>query len=230
VSWSWQSYDGAMSSAAMTRMLVLGVVSIFEPANGYQIRRELLSWGVEQWADVKPGSIYSMLTTLARRGLLVRHDLPEGNRSVAVYATSNAGRTEFEQLVMAGLEGSDTLDRSVFKTALSFSPFLTRELVLRGLRRRLDRVAGAAAVLRDKVEVEASVRVIPPQVVHSLVLDLALAEAEQRWLSDFVALVEAGSMVFHGEPGGWMPPDDDSAWEMVDQSARYREQIAALLA
>ena len=29
----------------MTRMLVLGVVALLEPANGYQIRRELLSWG-----------------------------------------------------------------------------------------------------------------------------------------------------------------------------------------
>ena len=29
-----------------TRMLLLGAVAIFEPVNGYQIRRELLTWGV----------------------------------------------------------------------------------------------------------------------------------------------------------------------------------------
>jgi hypothetical protein len=34
-----------------TRLLLLGPVAIFEPVNGYQIRRELMSWGVESWAN-----------------------------------------------------------------------------------------------------------------------------------------------------------------------------------
>jgi hypothetical protein len=33
-----------------TRLLVLGAVRIFQPAHGYLVRRELLSWGVENWA------------------------------------------------------------------------------------------------------------------------------------------------------------------------------------
>jgi hypothetical protein len=33
-----------------TRMLLLGAVALFEPVNGYQIRRELLSWHVDRWA------------------------------------------------------------------------------------------------------------------------------------------------------------------------------------
>jgi len=217
-----------MSSATTTRMLVLGVVSIFEPANGYQIRRELLSWGVEQWADLKPGSVYSMLSTLTKQHLLIRHDLHEGTRSVAVYAVSEAGRSEFQQLVAGGLGESDTMDRTVFKTALSFSPFLSREDVLRGIRRRLGRVAEMRNDLTDKIELNAQVPVIPPQVVHSLVLDVNLIDAELRWLRDFVTMLEAGSMSFAGEPGGWAPAPDDSGWEMIDQSARYRELIAAL--
>ncbi len=217
-----------MPSATTTRMLVLGVVSIFEPANGYQIRRELLSWGVEQWADLKPGSVYSMLNTLSKQQLLIRHDLHEGTRSVAVYAVSEAGRAEFQELVSAGLGDSDTMDRSVFKTALSFSAFLPREHVLRGIRRRLGRVAEARQSLTDKIEHNAQVPLIPPQVVHSLVLDITLIDAELRWLRDFVTMLEAGSMSFAGEPGGWASAVEDSAWEMVDQSARYRQLIAAL--
>lgn len=42
-------------SALTTRILVLGVVRIFGPANGYQLRRELLSWEVERWAHLNPG-------------------------------------------------------------------------------------------------------------------------------------------------------------------------------
>ena len=219
-----------MSSATMTRMLLLGVVSVFQPVNGYQARRELLSWGVEQWADLKPGSVYSMLTTLTKQRLLVRHDLREGHRTVAVYGVSDAGSAEFTRLVAAGLAESETMDRTLFKTALSFSPFLPRQEVLRGLRSRVGRVVEMRRDLMEKIELNASAQFMPPHVAHSLVLDVTLMEAELTWLRDFVTMLEAGSLTFSGEPGGWMPPPEDSGWEMAEQSARYREQIAAMLA
>lgn len=58
-----------------TQMLLLGAVGLFGPVNGYQIRRELLSWQVDRWLNVQPGSIYHALTQLSRSGLLTRHDL-----------------------------------------------------------------------------------------------------------------------------------------------------------
>ncbi len=42
-------------AATETRLLVLGAVSLFEPVNGYQIRRELMSWEVDRWAHINPG-------------------------------------------------------------------------------------------------------------------------------------------------------------------------------
>jgi len=53
-----------------TRMLLLGAVAMFEPVNGYQIRRELVSWQVDRWAHGKPGSIYNGLGTLTCQELL----------------------------------------------------------------------------------------------------------------------------------------------------------------
>jgi hypothetical protein len=41
-----------------TRLLLLGVVAVFEPVNGYRIRCEPVSWHVEEWADLNPGSVY----------------------------------------------------------------------------------------------------------------------------------------------------------------------------
>jgi ABC-2 type transport system permease protein len=40
-------------------MLVLGVVRIFQPVHGYDVRRELVSWHAEGWGNVAPGSIYN---------------------------------------------------------------------------------------------------------------------------------------------------------------------------
>ena len=59
-----------------TRLLLLGVVRIFQPAYGYQLRRELLTWNVQEWANINPGSIYTGLRTLAKHGYL--QELEEG--------------------------------------------------------------------------------------------------------------------------------------------------------
>ncbi|RKH24127.1 PadR family transcriptional regulator, partial [Corallococcus sp. CA031C] len=71
--------------SSTTRLLLLGADGLFEPVNGYQIRRELMSWQADQWANVAPGSIYHGLARLSADGLLTRHDVTEGARDVAVY-------------------------------------------------------------------------------------------------------------------------------------------------
>ncbi len=76
-----------------TRLLLLGTVALFEPVNGYQIRRELMSWQVDRWANVNPGSIYHGLGSLVSSGLAVRHDLADGAREVAVYELTDDGHT-----------------------------------------------------------------------------------------------------------------------------------------
>jgi DNA-binding PadR family transcriptional regulator len=53
-----------------TRMLVLGVVRLFQPVHGYDVRRELVSWHVDEWASIAPGSIYNALKSLAKEGLI----------------------------------------------------------------------------------------------------------------------------------------------------------------
>ena len=63
-----------------TRLLVLGAVRIFQPAHGYLVRRELLSWDVENWAAINPGSIYNMLRTLTRDGLLAEVDTADAGQ------------------------------------------------------------------------------------------------------------------------------------------------------
>ena len=61
-----------------TRLLVLGVVRIFGPVHGYDVRRELLSWRMQDWMNIQPGSIYSALKTLEKDGLVETVDDPGG--------------------------------------------------------------------------------------------------------------------------------------------------------
>ena len=118
-------------------MLLLGAVQLFEPVNGYQIRRELVSWRVDEWAHINPGSIYSGLETLARAGHLARHSLVEGNRTVTVYTTTEEGRAEFQRLFAEAVRTHDRGSARGFTTALSLAPLVDREVFLGLLEERL---------------------------------------------------------------------------------------------
>src|SRR3954447_9683673 len=117
-------------ASTSTRMLLLGAVQLFEPVNGYQIRRELVSWRVDEWAHINPGSIYSGLETLARAGHLGRHALVEGSRRVTVYPTTDAGRAEFQRLFAQAVRTHDRGSARGFTTALALQPLVDRDVFL----------------------------------------------------------------------------------------------------
>src|SRR6478609_1918368 len=109
-----------------TRMLLLGAVALFEPVNGYQFRRELLSWQVDRWAHTNPGSIYHGLTSLTGQGFLDRHDLLDAGREVAVYELTDGGRAELRRLMIEALETVNPYERTGFTVAFSMLPLLDR--------------------------------------------------------------------------------------------------------
>ncbi|MBM6402309.1 PadR family transcriptional regulator [Phycicoccus sonneratiae] len=211
-------------AATETRLLLLGSVMIFEPVNGYQIRRELVSWNVEEWAHVNPGSIYSGLTTLARRGELERHDLVDGTRPVAVYTTTPTGREAFGRMWREAVETVDLLSPLGFHTAIALMALVPREEVADALAARLS--ALDVGVLRQ-VETQGSMEHSPPHVRAMADLWMGLAQTEREWIVTTLRRVRAGELDLLGEEPTWAPRADDPGWEMARDRARYVEMIAA---
>lgn len=211
-------------AATETRLLLLGTVMLFEPVNGYQLRRELLSWQVEDWAHVNPGSIYSGLTTLAKQGNVERHDLVDGSREVAVYTSTAAGRAEFERLWTSAIETVDLLSPLPFHTGLSLMPLMERDAVLGALRNRL---ANLDAKLREQLAQEPELGAVPPHVGHLADLWMGMSQTEREWLTNLIALIERGELAMRGEPMDWEVPSDDPGWQMASDRDRYRRLIAA---
>src|ERR1700712_5639306 len=114
-----------------TRLLLLGAVRIFQPVHGYLLRRELLSWQVEDWAHVKPGSIYSGLRTLAAHGLV--EELP---RDPVSYRLAPDGGVEFQRLLSQALREPDWSDPTRLLGGLCFFTTLPRDEVREALRAR----------------------------------------------------------------------------------------------
>jgi DNA-binding PadR family transcriptional regulator len=206
-----------------TRMLLLGAVALFEPVNGYQIRRELMSWQVDQWANINPGSIYHALTSLTEKGHLTRHDLVDNGRTVAVYEMSASGRAELERLVTRSLQAVDVYNGVSFYAAFSLAPLLERPAVIQQLSVRLQ------ALERTDKELDAAIRanthMAPPHTGAALRLQLDKLRSERAWLVEVLDDVRSGKLFFAGDAPGWAPAEDDPGWQMDADRKRYREML-----
>lgn len=132
-----------------TRLLVLGAVRLFQPAHGYLVRRELLSWDVESWAAVDPGSIYNMLRSLTRDGLLeeVGADRDGGPARVAYQVTMD-GEVAYFGLLNKAFREIDDRDPHLLPAALCFLPTMTREQALSNINPFKHVVDGVRAAFR----------------------------------------------------------------------------------
>jgi DNA-binding PadR family transcriptional regulator len=220
-------------SALTTRILVLGVVKVGGPANGYQLRRELLSWDVERWAQLNPGSVYSMLNTLAAGGLVAKHDLPASgeDRAATVFTITEEGERQLVALVTASLEEvRDSGDLLPLRVAFNFASFLRRDDFLRAARARRAALITARPAFDEQIDRLARTATEPPHVGLELGLEARVVDAQIAWLGEIIEAVESGGLYFVGEDDkvGWRPADDDPGWRMIAERRRYQERLNAM--
>ena len=127
-----------------TRLLVLGAVRIFQPVHGYDVRRELLSWRVDQWANVAPGSIYNALKTLTKEKFLkvVGTGQIGGRPERTQYSLTPDGEKEYQTLLRATWwKVMPPVDELM--PALCFMPSLGAEELTAALEHRITALEGA---------------------------------------------------------------------------------------
>jgi DNA-binding PadR family transcriptional regulator len=186
-----------------TRLLLLGAVRIFQPVHGYLLRRELLSWQVEDWAHLNPGSIYSGLRTLVKRGLL-----DETAGDPVSYRLTPDGELEYQRLLSNALRQPEPGDPSRLLGGLCFWTTLPREEVREALRAR-DLVLEAMVSGTDSAArgIETSRRA-PAGTVELFAVTSAWVNGERAWVRDVCARLDAGHYRFAGDPGAPDVPVD----------------------
>lgn len=198
-----------------TRLLVLGVVRIFEPAHGYLLLQELNSWRVDQWANVKPGSIYSTLRTLRKDGLLeiVEAPEPEGSAAKTSYRTTPSGIAEFERLVRHSITDVGSPSIATTMSGIGFLPFFPRAEIIALFRERLAALQAETATLSGTVRGFAEHGPqAPPHVVEHFHFMSSNIQGNLDWTAGLIARLEGGAYSFLGEPPTWTPPADDPLW------------------
>src|SRR5215207_1735521 len=167
-----------------TRLLVLGTVRLFQPAHGYLIRRELLSWDVESWAAVNPGSIYNMLRTLTRDGLLEEVDSGGGGGPARVgYRVTMDGEVAYFGELHRAFWEIDDRDPHLLPAALCFLPTMTRQQALEALAAREAAVRHRITAIEARGRLIVTQRFAPPHTRELFDFEVAHLTGELGWLA-----------------------------------------------
>ena len=186
-------------------MMILGLVKWMQPVHGYDVRRELLSWQADKWANVHPGSIYHALRKLSEEGLLrtVATEQLGARPARTTYELTAKGAEEFESLLRThwwNLEAT----HDPFMAAFSFLPALPRAEAAAALRNRARQLEAGVAQLRAALDSE-WMRTKPTFVGWMWELGVERAETEIRWCGRIAERIE------DGEP--YHPPGVAGSWE-----------------
>lgn len=197
-----------MSSA--TRLLILGAIRIMQPVHGYEVRRELVSWRIEDLANVKPGSIYGAIRTLERDGCIAVHSQggEEGRPERTSYVLTGEGEKEF-QMMLRESWWSVRQPAEPLAAALCLMIFMPREELTRALAARVAQLEGqldSLAFTRRSIQDGATGAdgKIPEHVREILDFVSARTRAEIEWSRRFRTRIRAGAYRFADDPG--FPP------------------------
>jgi DNA-binding PadR family transcriptional regulator len=191
-----------------TRLLVLGAVRIFQPAHGYLVRRELLSWDVENWAAINPGSIYNMLRTLTRDGLLAEVEAADAGKGPARvgYRLTPDGETAFLGLLSSALWEISERDPYLLPAGLCFLPMLTRKQASEALAGREAAIEVRIRALEARSRMLLEQRRVPPHTAELADLGIGHLSGELRWVRAARERIERGHYRFADEPGSMSGP------------------------
>jgi DNA-binding PadR family transcriptional regulator len=201
-----------------TRLLLLGTVRIFQPVHGYFVRRELLSWHAESWANLNPGSVYNGLRSLARDGFLeeVGTETKGGRPARTTYRLTGDGETEFLRLLRDAL-WKVSLESADLMAAWSFAWALTRDEVIAALESRVEQIEASARATTFAIADIPGNHNTPATVAEHYRLGQARLDGEADWARRLLERLRAGEYWFDGEP--------DPPWSSPPEGARPSHDV-----
>jgi DNA-binding PadR family transcriptional regulator len=191
-------------AAMSTRLLVLGVVRLFQPVHGYEVRRELVTWRASEWASVNPGSIYNALKTLTRDGLLevVGTGQIGGRPERTTYQLTVAGEEEFRSLLRSQWWTVGNLTDPLM-AAVSFLSAVSRKEAIAALEHRITHIQGLARQAELVIESHDGAE-SPHHVREMMRLMNARSLAEIGWAQQFLERLRNGEYHTADDPP-WVP-------------------------
>lgn len=185
----------------ITRLVVLGAVRQFQPVHGYFLRRELMTWHVDQWANIQPGSIYNALKSLKQDGYIEESGTEAaGNRPErTVYKMTALGDVELMRMLRQALWVVEPFDTKPVMALTSFMFLLSRAEITAALKFRIAEIDAKVASNGFDIDDVARSTTTPAYVRELFELSSLRLRAEQQWAKDIYERICAGHYLFSGE-------------------------------
>jgi DNA-binding PadR family transcriptional regulator len=193
-----------------TRLLVLGIVRGYGRAHGYRVGNDLLSWGADEWANVKWGSIYHALKALTQAGFLLDHNDIRGRTD---YELTERGEAEFMRLLRDAVRRPHPRP-DFLGAALAMLPALPRAEAITLLRERL----ATLEETRDKAQAQMDAWAEPTHVRELFGLWEHTAAGGAEWTRGVIERLEAGAYLMAGEPDS---PGKPGSWPQLQSSPEH---------
>ncbi|WP_199191625.1 PadR family transcriptional regulator [Amycolatopsis sp. CA-126428] len=184
-----------MKRRKVANVLGLAVLSVVQerPMHPYEMAAVLKQRGKDADMPIKWGSLYTVVANLEKhRFIEAVESVKDGGRPErTVYRITPAGREEFEDWVR---ELVGTVDREPprFKAGLSMIGVLGPDQAISRLRERLEQLGERAEAHRAALE---QLRPLMPRLfLVEVEYDLAMTEAEARWVRGFLEELTTGAL------------------------------------
>jgi DNA-binding PadR family transcriptional regulator len=184
-----------MKRRKVGNLLGLAVLSVVldRPRHPYEMAAVLKERGKDADLPIKWGSLYTVVANLQKHGFIEAvESVKDGGRPErTVYRITPAGREEFEDWVRE-LVGTVDPEPPRFKAGLSMIGVLGPEQAIGRLRERLaqlDERAGNQRAALDRLR-----PLMPRMFLVEVEYDIAMAEAEARWVRGFLGELTSGSL------------------------------------
>ncbi|MEV6440559.1 PadR family transcriptional regulator [Amycolatopsis sp. NPDC051716] len=184
-----------MKRRKVANVLGLAVLSVVQerPMHPYEMAAVLKQRGKDADMPIKWGSLYTVVANLEKhRFIEAVESVKDGGRPErTVYRITPAGREEFEDWVR---ELVGTVDREPprFKAGLSMIGVLGPDQAISRLRERLEQLGERAEAHRAVLE---QLRPLMPRLfLVEVEYDLAMTEAEARWVRGFLEELTTGAL------------------------------------
>lgn len=187
--------------ASPTRLVVLGAVYQFQPVHGYFLRRELMTWLVDQWANIQPGSIYNALRSLEQDGYVTESGTETNGKRPArtTYRITPTGEVALHRMLRETLWNVEPFDAQAVNVIASFMFILSRQEVIAGLEHRAHEIDAIVQANEFHIEDTARSSTTPKYVREIFELCNGRLRAEQTWARDLVERLRQGEYSFNGE-------------------------------
>ncbi|KQU94297.1 PadR family transcriptional regulator [Devosia sp. Root105] len=192
----------------ITRLVVLGAVRQFEPVHGYFLRRELMTWHVDEWANIQPGSIYNALKSLKQDGYIQENGTEAAGKRPerTIYQTTPNGVVELMRLLRQTLWTVETFDTKPVMALTSFMFLLSRAEVVAALKVRIAEIDAKVASNGFDISDVAKSSTTPAYVREIFELSSLRLRAEQEWARGLYDRILSGAYTFADEiPAGTQP-------------------------